>query len=121
MSDKRCYFRILCYRINTVYVCGTDDRKTFVGTRQGDFFLSQREESFYVCQQMLDYVGVCVHGFSKGLELVRGCEQKGKGMGSLQRPDNGFAPWIFRSPFSWDIFQFNHIRFSYLSVLDLQP
>lgn len=70
---------------------------------------------------MLDYFGVCLHGFSKGLDLVRGCEQKGKGVGRLQRPDNGFAPWISRSPFSWDSFQFYHIRFSYLYVLDPQP
>jgi len=70
---------------------------------------------------MLDYVGVCLHGFNKGIELLRVCEQKGKGMGSLQRPDNGFSPWISRSPFSWDNFQLYRIRFSYLSVLDPQP
>lgn len=32
-------------------------------------------------------------------------------MGSLQRPDNGFSAWISRSPFSWDSFQFYHIKF----------
>jgi len=40
MSDKRCYFGILCFRINTLYVCRTDDHKTFVRTSQGDLFLS---------------------------------------------------------------------------------
>lgn len=40
MSDKRCYFWILCYRINTLYVCRMDDHKTFVRISQGGLFLS---------------------------------------------------------------------------------